>query len=286
MDRSIADIAKEIAGLEQAHQAGQLSIVPYEAAKRALLTEMRAASAVVKQASTETETPTKPGTESPPKSREVDAAPAPTREIMEAGFFRVCCSSCANPGVWLVCMKCHQSSSFQRTTAGQVRCSCDALYQFATCLCGARVDATDLQWTPQSEGPVNLATPNVVTRAVRNLARGLGGISQESLGGGVVIAMVFAVCCGCLGLFGGGGTPTAARQAVLSRLKAPSTAQFAETVSYGHGRYYVAVDAQNGFGAQIRNGFCVVLPGGDPNAPDEEQVFECSKGSAAILFSK
>lgn len=45
MARSISDIAKEISDLDRAHKAGTLSDVAYEAAKAALLDEMKAASA-------------------------------------------------------------------------------------------------------------------------------------------------------------------------------------------------------------------------------------------------
>ena len=98
----------------------------------------------------------------------------------------------------------------------------------------------------------------------------------------LISSLVFLAClCGlCFGDCGSGGTgKSAAKDAVLSVLKAPSTAQFADTEDYGNGRYVITVDAQNGFGAMIRTTFCVVLPGGDPNAPGETQVFECTDGS-------
>lgn len=76
-----------------------------------------------------------------------------------------------------------------------------------------------------------------------------------------------------------------AQQAVLKRLKAPSTASFVKIQSFGNRRFLVIVDAQNGFGAYIRSNYCVVLPGGDANAPNEEEVFECSEQDATMMFS-
>ena len=202
----------------------------------------------------------------------------------EQGFFRIDCPQCADPDRWLVCTKCRQASSFVRSPNGQIECSCGSTFAFATCVCGAKVNSGSLKWTPLLEGPANLNTSKSLGEYFRELGSGFAGCLSG--GTGLVAAVVALIaCCGICTGSGPGGT-SAAHEAVLKQLRSPSTAKFAETVSYGNGRYYVAVDAQNGFGAQIRTGFCVALAGSDPNAPEQEQVFECSKDMAAIVFGK
>jgi len=77
---------------------------------------------------------------------------------------------------------------------------------------------------------------------------------------------------------------TEVHRAVLQRLKAPSTAKFVSIKNYGDRKFFAVVDAQNGFGAFIRTGYCVVLSGGDPNYPDLDQVFECTESQAEMFL--
>lgn len=253
--RSASVIAQEIQQLNDAKRAGHLSDAAHTAALRALSAELAAATGA---------------------NRAKASAPR--------GGVRIACPSCHAPGVYVICLKCRQARSFAMRPDGAVECACGNVIGEAVCTCKARVTSAFFRPVAASELPPLAGEQQGTTAPPQPTT---DDALQKAWGGwpGCLAFLAILLCIGvCKG--GGSGSSSAAKQAVLSRLKAPSTAQFVETVSYGNGRYFMAVDAQNGFGAMIRGGYCVALKGSDPNAPDQEQVFECSKEEAAILFGK
>ena len=72
------------------------------------------------------------------------------------GFVHAHCTACNDPNVWLTCNQCDKSDHFV-VMEGVIHCKCGATYDHATCTCGERVEAAQLEWTPFTKGPMTLA---------------------------------------------------------------------------------------------------------------------------------
>ena len=75
----------------------------------------------------------------------------------DRGFIHVRCNACGNPEVWLRCEKCEHSDHFLLTD-GAAHCRCGAIWQTATCLCGAQVPPEGkIEFVAFQDGPMALA---------------------------------------------------------------------------------------------------------------------------------
>ncbi len=245
----------------------------------------------------------------PPGSSPATGLPAD----LQLGRVQYACGLCGEAS-HLICTFCGDDTHLGLSEFA-LHCQCGAMFEVANCGCGAVLQRAQFSYMPgsgppaaadaksavepgpASAGPSTPEPPGMASSppAAPTPSRPPPPLAQPTAdadfgtqepsklsGAAVVIALLLGVgwCAGIMG----GGSASDAEQAVKRRLKAPSSATFVETKSYGNGRFFVVVDAQNSFGAMLRQSYCVVLPGGDPNAPNREQVFECERMMADVMF--